>query len=110
MMALGFYDRQNMLGFGPYLLAGLIGLILAQALVMIFASPAEKEKAINWLRLIGIALFAVLTAYDVQLIKEGASGCRAAKKAGMAPDYPSESLGLFLDFVNIFVRFGGDSD
>ncbi len=110
MMALGFYDRQNLLGFGPYLFAGLLGLILVQILLVIFASPAEKEKALNWIRAIGVALFAVLTAYDVQVVKAGASGCRAAKKAGMAPDYPTESLGLFLDFVNLFNYIGGGSD
>jgi FtsH-binding integral membrane protein len=110
MMALGFYDRQNILGFGPYLLAGLLGLIVVQVLLVIFATPAEKAKAFDWIRAIGVALFAVLTAYDVQIVKAGASGCRVAKKAGMAPDYPRESLGLFLDFVNLFSYMGGGGD
>ncbi len=110
MMALGFYDRQNLLGFGPYLFAGLLGLIIVQILIVVFASPAEKETAVNWIRAIGVALFAVLTAYDVQVVKAGASGCKLLKRAGMAPDYPSESLGLFLDFVNLFSYIGGGSD
>ncbi len=110
MMALGFYDRQNLLGFGPYLLAGLLGLIIAQVVILVLATPAEKEGALNWIRAIGVALFAVLTAYDVQVVKAGASGCKLLKNAGMAPDYPSESLGLFLDFVNLFNYIGGGSD
>jgi FtsH-binding integral membrane protein len=107
MMAIGFYDRQNLLGFGPYLFAGLIGLIIVQLIIYALASPAEKKTAMNWLRFIGIALFAAYTAYDVQLVKAGAAGCRAARAAGRAPDYPQESLGLFLDFVNLFSRIGG---
>lgn len=107
MMAIGFYDRQNLLGFGPYLFAGLVGLIIVQLLIYAFASPAEKKTALNWLRLFGIALFAAYTAYDVQLVKANAAGCRNAKKAGRAPDYPVESLGLFLDFVNLFSKIGG---
>jgi uncharacterized protein len=107
MMAIGFYDRQNILGFGPYLFAGLAGLILVQLLIYAFASPAEKKTALNWLRLFGVALFAAYTAYDVQLVKAGAAGCRAARAAGRAPDYPVESLGLFLDFVNLFAKIGG---
>lgn len=110
MMAIGFYDRQNLLGFGPYLFAGLIGLILVQLIIYALASPAEKGVALNWMRFIGIALFAAYTAYDVQLVKAGAAGCRAEKRAGRAPDYPQESLGLFLDFVNLFSRMAGNTN
>lgn len=109
MMAIGFYDRQNMLGFGPYLFAGLVGLILVQLLIYAFASPSEKKTALNWMRFFGVALFAAYTAYDVQVIKANAAGCRIAKKAGRAPDYPMESLGLFLDFVNLFAKIGAGS-
>ena len=106
MMALGFYDKQNLLGFGPFLLAGLIGLIIAQIAVYIFASPEQKEKAVNVFGIIGVGLFAVFTAYDVQLLKRSAKWCRKFKKAGFSPDYPRASLGLFLDFVNLFGAMG----
>ena len=110
MMAIGFYDRQNLLGFGPYLLAGLLGLIIVQVLIILLATPAEKAKALDWIRAIGVALFAAFTAYDVQVVKAGAAGCRVAKKAGLAPDYPRESLGLFLDFANLFSYFATGND
>ncbi len=110
MMAIGFYDKQNMLGFGPYLFAGLTGLILVQLLLVAFATPAEKAKALNWIRAIGVALFAAYTAYDVQVLKVFAKGCRAMKNAGSPPDYPRESLGLFLDALNLFSYIGGGSD
>ena len=107
MMAIGFYDKQNILGFGPYLFAGLGGLVLVQLLIVAFATPAEKMKALNWIRAIGVALFAAYTAYDVQVLKVGATACRAMKKAGTPPDYPTESLGLFLDAINLFSYIGG---
>jgi FtsH-binding integral membrane protein len=110
MMAVGFYDRQNLLGFGPYLLAGLLGLILVQILIVLLATPAEKGRALDWIRALGVAIFAAFTAYDVQVLKAGATGCRVAKKAGLAPDYPRESLGLFLDFANLFSYIGGSGN
>lgn len=110
MMALGFYDRQNLLGFGPYLFAGLAGLILVELLILAFGTPEERKTGLNYTRLFGIGLFAVLTAYDVQVVKAGATACKALKKRGVPPDYPVESLGLFLDFANLFAKFGGGED
>ena len=110
MMALGFYDNQNMLGFGPYLLAGLVGLIIARILLALFGTEKEKAQGGEMLRLFGVALFAVFTAYDVQILKAGAKSCKRARNAGFPPDYPRESLGLYLDFINLFSSLGGRSD
>ena len=110
MMALGFYDKQNLLGFGPFLFAGLLGLILAQLLVVALATPAERATAFEVLRFLGIALFAVFTAFDVQKLKESAKFCKKLLRKGVAPDYPAESLGLFLDFINLFTRIGGGDE
>jgi len=109
MMALGFYDSMNLLGFGPYLGAGLLGMIVAQLLLLAFGTPEEKQKGLKWLNLFGVALFAVFTAYDVQVLRAGAGSCRTAqKKLRVDPDYPVESLGLYLDFINLFARLGDD--
>ncbi len=110
MMALGFYDKQNLLGFGPFLVAGLVGLIVAQLLVVALATPAERATAFEALRFIGIALFAAFTAYDVQKLKESAKFCKKLLKMGFAPNYPAKSLGLFLDFINLYVRMGGGDE
>lgn len=106
MAAVGFNDNQNLLGFGPYLLAALFGLILAQIGLAIFSSPEDKAKAFEIIRFLGVGLFAAFTAYDVQRIKRSSSLCRKMKNAGVQPDYPSESLGLFLDYVNLFSFIG----
>jgi FtsH-binding integral membrane protein len=106
MTAVGFYDKQNILGFGPYLLIGLLGLIIAQ-IVLLFVN--ESKFVFDLIRFFGVALFSALTAFDVQVLKENAKFCRALKKDGRDPDYPKESLGLFLDLINLF-SFLGNSD
>ena len=108
MTALGFYDSGNFLPLGPYLLAGLIGLILAQALVLALGTPEEKRKGIQWLNLFGVGLFSLFTAYDIQVLRVVARRCRSGKNSGFQPDYPVESLGIYLDFINLFSNMGGD--
>ena len=109
MTALGFYDSGNFLGLGPYLLAGLFGLIIAQALVLALGTPEEKRKGVQWLNLIGVALFSLFTAYDIQVLRVNARLCRSGKNSFFQPDYPVESLGIYLDFINLFVDMGGDN-
>ena len=101
MMALGFYDKQSLLGFGRYLLAGLIGLIIGQVLVMLFVD--EKKGAFRVLDSVAVLLFAVLTAYDIQVLKEVKKVCKYIRGG---PDYPSASVGLYLDFLNLFSNIG----
>ncbi len=97
MMALGFYDNQSLLGFGPYLLAGLLGLIVAQLIVALFVD--EKKGAFRVLDTVAVLLFAVLTAFDIQVLKQVKTVCRSRRDG---PDYPAHSVGLYLDFVNLF--------
>jgi FtsH-binding integral membrane protein len=108
MAAAGFYDKQNLLGLGPYLFAALVGLVLGQLGLMIFADPKDKVAARDPIRFIGVALFAIYTAYDVQVVKEGKRGCRNSNNRRAQPDYPLESLALFLDYINLFSYIGGD--
>ena len=104
MTALGFYDSGNFLGLGPYLLAGLIGLFLAQLLLIALGTREEKKKGIPWLQLFGVVLLSLFTAYDIQVLRVNARACRASKNRNFQPDYPVESLGIYLDFINLFVR------
>ena len=108
MMALGFYDSMNLLGFGPYLIAGLIGLIIARVAVYTLGTPEEKAKGVPWLNTIGVALFALITAYDIQVLRVFAKRCKTLKKLKVEPDYPAQSLNLYLDFINIFVNMDSD--
>lgn len=105
MVAVGIYDKNNMLGFGPYLFGALIGLIIAQIILVILAATTtiQKEQYFDGrklLSLFGVALFSLFAAYDTQIVKLHARQC---KKRG---DYINESLGLFLDFINLFQNIG----
>jgi uncharacterized protein len=102
MTAVGFYDNQNILGFGVYLFAGLIGLILARIMLilgLLGGAPSESISSINTaLSWFGTILFTVYVAYDTQRMKEDA---RKKKK-----DYINSSMGLFLDAINLFTNVG----
>jgi len=76
---------------------GLIGIIIA-ALVNIFLQSSALQFAIS---AIGVLVFAGLTAYDTQRIKDGyfevaGNAEMAAKTAIMG------ALSLYLDFINMF--------
>jgi hypothetical protein len=84
---------------------GLFGLILAM-LVNMFLKSTGLDFAIS---AIGVLIFAGLTAWDTQRIKEMYSinddGTVAGRKAVMG------ALALYLDFINLFLfllRFLGD--
>ena len=76
---------------------GLIGIIIAM-LVNIFLASSALQFAIS---VIGVFVFAGLTAYDTQQIKEmyyaGDDGDGRGRKAVMG------ALRLYLDFINLFM-------
>jgi len=96
MSAVGFYDNQNLLGFGPYLLAALVGLLIARLVAFLMSAAKTTNTAFSWVAAI---LFSAFTAYDTQRLKEDA-------RSSKAPDYINSSLGLYLDFLNLFESIG----
>jgi FtsH-binding integral membrane protein len=101
----GYTTRRDLTGFGSFLMIGLIGIILASLVNMFF--PSGTMTFI--ISIAGVLIFAGLTAYDTQKIKElywGADDAETmGKKAVMG------ALTLYLDFINLFVymlRFLGD--
>ena len=101
MMVVGFIDNQHTLGFYPYLIMALIGLLIAHVFLSLYYSTIAK----SWLSTMGVAVFALLTVYDTQVIKKNKQACMAMLKRGIQPDYPTESIGLFLNFVHLFSHF-----
>ncbi len=99
MTIIGFVDNQNFLGFGGYLFAALIGLILARFALFIanLSSPdAINFKKVNtWINWFATVLFAIFVAYDTQRLKD--------KQVQKSKNYVNSSLGLFLDIINLFV-------
>ncbi len=101
----GYTTQRDLSPIGSFLIMGLFGLILAM-LVNMFLKSSGLEFAIS---AIGVLIFAGLTAYDTQRIKEMYSanddGTIAGRKAVMG------ALTLYLDFINLFLfllRFMGD--
>jgi FtsH-binding integral membrane protein len=82
---------------GSFLMMGVIGLLIA-SIVNIFMASSALQFAISCL---GVLIFAGLTAYDTQKIKEmyvyGDYDTEAAGKASIFG-----ALTLYLDFINMF--------
>jgi uncharacterized protein len=93
----GYTTKRDLSGFASFLMIGLIGVIIA-GLVNLFLQSSGLQFAIS---VIGVLVFAGLTAYDTQAIKEmyfaGDDGSIATKKSVMG------ALRLYLDFLNLFL-------
>ncbi len=101
----GYTTQRDLSPIGSFLIMGLFGLIIAIVVQMWLQSPG-LDFAIS---AIGVLIFAGLTAWDTQRIKEMYSvmddGTIAGRKAVMG------ALSLYLDFINLFLfllRFLGD--
>lgn len=97
MSLYGYTTKKDLAGWGTFLFAGLIGILIA-GVVNIFLASSALHFAIS---VIGVVVFVGLTAYDTQQIKEmyyeGDGHEIAAKKSIMG------ALRLYLDFINIFI-------
>ena len=101
----GYTTQRNLNAMGSFLIMGLFGLIIA-SLVNIFL----QSGGLSWaLSVIGVLIFAGLTAWDTQKIKEmydvQDDGTVGGRKAVMG------ALSLYLDFINMFMmllRLFGD--
>lgn len=93
----GYTTKKDLSGWGSFLIMGLIGIILAMV-VNIFLASSALQFAIS---VIGVLVFAGLTAYDTQRIKEmyyeGDGAAVAGRKAIMG------ALSLYLNFINLFM-------
>jgi len=101
----GYTTKRDLSAFGSFLVMGVVGLVIAM-LINIFLQSSALGFAIS---AIGVLIFAGLTAYDTQTIKdmyyEGDGADVAGRKATMG------ALRLYLDFINLFMfllQFMGD--
>jgi FtsH-binding integral membrane protein len=103
----GYTTKRDLSGWGSFLFMGLIGIIIA-SLVNLFMVSTALQFVIS---IIGVLVFAGLTAYDTQQIKEmyfeADDGETMSKKILMG------ALRLYLDFINLFLmllRLFGNRD
>jgi len=93
----GYTTKKDLSGWGSFLFMGLIGIILAGLANFFFKSPA-LQFAIS---VIGVLIFAGLTAYDTQRIKDEYYMI-LGDVAEMSKAAVWGALSLFLNFVNMF--------
>jgi FtsH-binding integral membrane protein len=101
----GYTTKRDLSGFGSFLIMGVVGILVAM-LINIFLQSSAMAFAIS---VIGVLLFAGLTAYDTQRIKS--MYAHVAGTDFMGKSVIMGALSLYLDFVNMFMfllqLFGG---
>ena len=94
----GYTTRRDLSGWGTFLIMGVFGIVLA-SLVNLWLQSNSLQFALST---IGVLVFAGLTAYDTQRIKdvyyEVMGDATAASKAAIMG-----ALSLYLDFINMFI-------
>jgi hypothetical protein len=101
----GYTTKRDLSGFGTFLIMGLVGIIVAM-LVNLFLQSTAMALVIS---VIGVLLFAGLTAYDTQRIKSMYFYVQGTEMAGKT--VIMGALTLYLDFINMFqflLSFMGD--
>ncbi|KEF35225.1 MULTISPECIES: Bax inhibitor-1/YccA family protein [Deinococcus] len=110
MSVVGFTLKKDLSGMGRFFMFAVIGLFIALLVNLFVASTALTLG----LSIVGVLLFAGLTAYDTQMLRNlalsGVTG-EMAERAAI-----NGALALYLDFVNMFLfllrlfGFAGGSD
>ena len=106
MAAIGVTTKKDLTSMGSFLMMGVIALFLAM-IVNMFVHSGPLDMAIS---VIGVLVFAGLTAFDIQRFKRaGYMGFADKEAAGRAAIMGA--LNLYLDFVNMLLfmlRLFGD--
>jgi FtsH-binding integral membrane protein len=93
----GYTTRRDLSGLGTFLFMGLIGIIIA-SLVNLFL----RSTGLDWLiSIVGIGVFAGLTAYDTQRIK--AMYDSRDDETSVGRKSVIAALSLYLNFINLFM-------
>ncbi|MFM6933241.1 MAG: Bax inhibitor-1 family protein [Novosphingobium sp.] len=92
----GYTTKKNLSGMGSFLTMGVFGLIIAMLINAFFPMPG-LGLAIS---ILGVLIFAGLTAYDTQRLKETYSYVAGTDMMGKV--VIMGALSLYLDFINMF--------
>lgn len=96
----GYTTKKDLSGMGTFLMMGVIGLIVA-SIVNIFLASGAVAFAIS---VIGVLVFAGLTAFDTQNIKNTyLAHAQAGDQEWLAKSAIMGALNLYLDFLNMFM-------
>ncbi|MDO5632291.1 MAG: Bax inhibitor-1/YccA family protein [Paracoccus sp. (in: a-proteobacteria)] len=95
----GYTTKKDISGWGSFLIMGVIGLIVA-SIVNIFLQSSGMQFAIS---ILGVLIFAGLTAYDTQNIKNTYLQMRDSGDEFVGKTAIMGALKLYLDFLNLFM-------
>ncbi|SMX32550.1 Bax inhibitor-1/YccA family protein [Actibacterium lipolyticum] len=96
----GYTTKKDISGWGSFLIMGVIGLIVASIVNMFLGSPAIMFA----ISILGVLIFAGLTAYDTQKIKtDYLAHAHAMDEEWLAKSAIMGALNLYLDFINLFM-------
>lgn len=101
----GYTTKKDLSGFGTFLTMGLFGILIAM-LIGMFVQSTALQLGIS---ILGVLIFAGLTAYDTQMLKNQYYNLRGTDFIGKA--VIMGALSLYLDFINMFqflLSFLGD--
>jgi len=96
----GYTTKKDISGWGAFLMMGVIGLIVA-SIINIFLGSPMIHFAIS---ILGLLIFAGLTAYDTQRIKtEYIEHARSMDSEWLGKSAIMGALSLYINFINIFM-------
>lgn len=102
MTGIALLDKGNMLDWGVYLSAGLLGLIIAMIVTSMMTKTQKDADIFHlWFSRIIVVLFTLYLGFDIQVLKVNAKLCKSN------PDYINESMNIYLDILNLFTGVGG---
>jgi len=93
----GYTTKKDISGWGSFLIMGVIGIIIA-SVINIFMGSETMAFVISGL---GVLIFAGLTAYDTQMLKNQYQYVQGTEFMGKAVIMGATNL--YLDFVNMFM-------
>jgi FtsH-binding integral membrane protein len=96
----GYTTKKDLSGFGTFLMMGVIGLVVA-SIVNLFLASSALMFAIS---VLGVLIFAGLTAYDTQNIKNTyIQMATQGNEEWLGKAAIMGALQLYLDFINMFM-------
>jgi hypothetical protein len=96
----GYTTKRDLSGLGRFLMIGLVGLLVAMVVNIFLGSPGLAFA----ISVIGVLIFAGLTAYDTQNIKNNyIEHARAMDEEWLAKSAIMGALNLYMNFINLFM-------
>ena len=96
----GYTTKKDISGWGSFLIMGVVGILVASIINIFLGSPAIAFAV----SVLGVLIFAGLTAYDTQRIKvDFLQHAHAMDSEWLQKSAIMGALNLYMDFINLFM-------